>query len=872
MGPHGFPLDSVPIGIALSQGGVYLQVNAAFLSLFGHETSSEVLGGSLLDHIAPGQREFLRKRNEERERTGSGPVEYETMGLRRDGTAFPMQVHVSSVPLALGIGTLAFLTDISGRKAVEARLLESEEKFRAYVEQSIDVIFTLDAQGTFAFVSPAWERHFGFSASEVLGRPFAPFVHPEDAGPCQHHLLRVLSTGRAETSPPYRVRHADGSWRRFVANGSAMASPGGAPVYLGVAHDITEVHAAQELLQRERKNAERYLDVAQVILVAFDDQAHITLLNRKGHAVLGYEEGELMGQDWFRVCLPPEEYEPVREVYRRMLAGEIASLEYNENPILRKDGERRIVAWHNAVVRDEAGRITGIISSGEDITERKQAETLLRENEEQLRVIFSASDAGIVLVSDQGVITFANQGMADLFGLTVQEVIGTTYTSHVHESELRVSDARMWRIIKGEIQSISVERRYLRADGTTFWGHLSGRRLEHPDGSLRALVGIITDVTKRREAEEQQRLLEAELHQAQKLESLGSLAGGVAHDMNNVLGAILGLASAHIEDQAPGSPAEKAFETIIKAAERGGNMLRSLLSFARQTSSEVQALDLNLILREEVHLLERTTFAKVRLVLDLDPDLRPIRGDASALTHGFMNLCVNAVDAMDENGTLTLRTRNLDPDWIEVQVEDTGEGMAKEVLERALDPFFTTKEVGKGTGLGLSIVYRTVKAHHGEMEIRSEPGQGTRVVIRFPACEVDPSTESAGILPMAATPRSLKVLLVDDDELIQSSIGGLIELLGHQTTTAPTGEAALALIEAGLRPDLVILDMNMPGMGGAGTLPRLRTLLPLVPVLLATGRADQAAQDLVLAHPFVSMLSKPFGRKELQAHLAPYLG
>ena len=125
---------------------------------------------------------------------------------------------------------------------------------------------------------------------------------------------------------------------------------------------------------------------------------------------------------------------------------------------------------------------------------------------------------------------------------------------------------------------------------------------------------------------------------------------------------------------------------------------------------------------------------------------------------------------------------------------------------------------------------------------------------------------------MAATPRSLKVLLVDDDELIQSSIGGLIELLGHQTTTAPTGEAALALIEAGLRPDLVILDMNMPGMGGAGTLPRLRTLLPLVPVLLATGRADQAAQDLVLAHPFVSMLSKPFGRKELQAQLAPYLG
>jgi CheY-like chemotaxis protein len=343
--------------------------------------------------------------------------------------------------------------------------------------------------------------------------------------------------------------------------------------------------------------------------------------------------------------------------------------------------------------------------------------------------------------------------------------------------------------------------------------------------------------------------------------------------MNNVLGAILGLASVHIEAQPPGSPTHRAFGTIIKAAERGGNMLKSLLSFARQNSSDLLALDLNAILREEVHLLERTTFAKVRLVLDLAPDLQPMRGDASALTHGFMNLCLNAVDAMAENGTLTLRTRNLGPDWIEVQVEDTGQGMAKEVLERALDPFFTTKEVGKGTGLGLSIVYRTVKAHRGEMEIHSEPGRGTCVRIRFPACEAGPGTwdppEGSKTGPALV---ALKVLLVDDDELIQNSTQAILELLGHQATPARSGEEALALIQAGLRPDLVILDMNMPGLGGAGTLPPLRALMPRVPVLLATGRADQAAQDLVQAHPFVSMLSKPFGRKELQTYMAPYVG
>ena len=508
-----------------------------------------------------------------------------------------------------------------------------------------------------------------------------------------------------------------------------------------------------------------------------------------------------------------------------------------------------------------------------DITEEHAAQVALRESEQQLHVMFEASEAGIILVSPQGQIQFANRRMAELLGMTVLDLIGTQYTDHLHESEKRVGDARMRQIISGEVQSVSHDRRYLRPDGTDFWGHLSGRRLENPDGTLRALVGVITDITDRRLAEEQQRLLQAELHQAQKMESLGSLAGGVAHDMNNVLGAILGLASAHIEAQPPGSPTQKAFGTIIKAAVRGGNMVKSLLSFARQTSSDLRALDLNTILREEVHLLERTTLAKVRLVLDLAPDLRPIRGDASALTHGFMNLCMNAVDAMTEHGTLTLRTRNHGLDWIEVQVEDTGQGMAKEVLERALDPFFTTKEVGKGTGLGLSIVYRTVKAHQGEMEIHSEPGRGTCVRIRFPACEAGPG---AGNLPRASeagpTLASLKVLLVDDDELIQSSVQAILELLGHQATPALSGEEALALINRGLRPDLVILDMNMPGLGGAQTLPLLRALMPRVPVLLATGRADQVAQNLVQAHPFVSMLPKPFGRRELQASLANYVG
>jgi len=375
-------------------------------------------------------------------------------------------------------------------------------------------------------------------------------------------------------------------------------------------------------------------------------------------------------------------------------------------------------------------------------------------------------------------------------------------------------------------------------------------------------------ILERKHAEEQQRQLQVQLLQAQKMESLGILAGGVAHDMNNVLGAILGLASANLETQPEGSATHRAFDTIARAAQRGGAMVRSLLSFARQSPAEVQELDLNALLREEVHLLERTTLAKVQLALNLASDLKPMQGDAGALTHVLMNLCVNAVDAMPDGGSLTLRTRNLEGGKIELQVEDTGTGMSPSVLSKAMDPFFTTKGVGKGTGLGLSMVYSTVKAHQGELELQSEPGRGTRVILRFPACVPAPTVDAPPpVATSAEVLTGLRVLLVDDDDLIQSSLLALLEALGHEAHGVSSGEAALAKFETGFRPDVVILDMNMPGIGGAGTLPKLRALDAEVPVLLATGRADQTALDLVEAHPRVTLLAKPFSMTELKHHL-----
>ncbi|HLO67072.1 MAG TPA: ATP-binding protein [Holophaga sp.] len=391
-------------------------------------------------------------------------------------------------------------------------------------------------------------------------------------------------------------------------------------------------------------------------------------------------------------------------------------------------------------------------------------------------------------------------------------------------------------------------------------------RVADLDGEPCLLV-LSQDLTASIEAERDRERLEAELLHAQKLESLGLLAGGVAHDMNNVLAAIVSVASTLREARSADPALARPLDTVLEAAERGRRLVRTLNAFGRKGLEAPRPVDLNALVRSQAEILRGTTFSRVEVVEDLDPDLGHVTGEAASLGAALMNLCVNALDAMPAGGTLTLATRGLPGGGAELTVADTGQGMSPEVLRRAMEPFFTTKPAGKGTGLGLAGVYGTLKAHGGAVEIRSREGEGTRVALTFPAGGPGTVPDEA---PAAqdGTPAGLRILLVDDDPIILDTVPPMLAQLGHGCSAASGGREALALVDGGYAPDLVLLDNNMPGMSGVETLAALRERRPHLPVVVATGYVEEALVAAVQGDPLAWILEKPFTLADLRARIA----
>jgi len=490
----------------------------------------------------------------------------------------------------------------------------------------------------------------------------------------------------------------------------------------------------------------------------------------------------------------------------------------------------------------------------------EQTHQALAREEERFARVFQLSPEPIAISRRaDGCIQDVNGAWTQTFGWSRAESLGRPLRAMglLSDGDGGADQARMEAELSATGGLVPRALELCRRDGTRLPALVSARLLDLAGEAC--LLITAQDLTANREAERERRRLETELLHAQKLESIGSLAGGVAHDMNNILVGILGLTSM-LQHQYTQDPAlAKALASIRRAGDRGRKLVRSLTDFARKGLDDAQPVDLNELVAAELDLLRSTTLNKLDLVEDLAPDLPRVLGEPAALTNAIMNLCVNAMDAMPAGGVLCLQSRATPAGEVEVLVTDTGRGMAPEVLARAMEPFFTTKPPGKGTGLGLPGVYGTMKAHGGSVQITSEEGRGTRVVLRFPRYAPDEATplQLAAAAP-AGPAEALFILVVDDDPVIQETLPSLLGFLGHRCRLAVGGQEALDLLAGGLKVDLVILDHNMPGLSGADTLVRLREVLPHLPVLLSTGFLEPGVEDLTHRFPGVALLYKPY--------------
>jgi PAS domain S-box-containing protein len=804
-------------------------------------------------------------------------IENTIMGILSQDQAAATWISINTTPLFLPgqerpFQVCATFVDITQRKQAEGRLKRTLEHLQLGHQAAKAGAWEWDLKtGENQWLDTLWEL-YGLEPGQVTPsyEAWVKLLHPADRSAAQAYLKEGVAKG-ADLDFEWRVVHPSGEVRWLLSRGRPLRDAEGRVVrYLGIVVDITERKQAEARARASRAQLDAALESMTDAVFISDTQGRFIEFNEAFATFHRFPNKAACSRtftdypDLLETYGPDGRPRPLDQwVTLRALRGEAGTnLEYT---LRRKDtGETWVGSFSFGPIRDPEGHIVGAVVTARDITASKAAEQSLKESEERFRTVFEASPDAVLIREMDGRFLEANAVALKRYGYTREEFLRMKPEDLVPSS---LRDQIPLRVAECLTSGLPFEWVHEAKDGRLIPVELQLSRF-----SLRGkpcILACARDISERKAAEEDHAKLQAELQHAQKLESLGILAGGVAHDMNNVLGAILAMATVHQRKAAEDSALHRDMGTIIQACQRGGSLAKGLLGFARKNLSEECEVDLNTVVREGISLLSQTTFQHVQLVTDLDELACYVKGDPASLSHALMNLCVNAVDAMPEPGTLLIRTRREGATAV-LEVADTGLGMPREVLEKAMDPFFTTKPQGKGTGLGLPIVYGTVKAHHGRIDIKSEPGQGTTVRIELPSHE-------GAVLPVAAVPEPLpkpdqpllNLLLVDDDELIQMAIQSLLEILGHRVTTVSSGEEALARLEAGLHPDLIILDMNMPGLGGAGTLPEIRRLLSEVPVLLATGRSNQGAEDLVASHPGVTLLAKPFTLEELRRQLDP---
>jgi PAS domain S-box-containing protein len=740
-------------------------------------------------------------------------------------------------------------------------------------------IYMLDLEGRVVTWNRGAERLKGYSLPEIEGQSFERFFTLEDRrGGLPRRLLEEARTeGRVE-SEGWRLRK-DGSRFWALATLHTVRDETGALIgFAKITRDMTAQREAQLALADSEQQFRLLVDgVIDYAIYMIDVNGVIINWNKGAERIKGYRANEVIGRHFgmFYSAQDRQAGAPARALTTALEQGRCES----EGWRVRKDGAR---FWASAVIdpiHDDAGRHIGYAKITRDISQRRAAEQALAESERQFRLLVSGVvDYALYMLDPNGIVNSWNTGAEHIKGYGAEEVLGQHFSRFYTEAD-RAAGAPMRALqTAAETGRYEAEGWRVRKDGSLLWASVVLDAIHDETGQLVGYAKITRDITDKRNAQLELQRAHDQLAQAQKMEALGQLTGGVAHDFNNLLMVVSGQAQLLRGQLADDPKALRALDAIETSARRGEDLTRHLLSFARRQRLQPVSVDLNDRILGLKELLSASLPASVQMVVDLPRKLWPVEADLSELELALLNLTVNARDAMPNGGVLTLGAENvtlkggqgpleLAGEFVALSIGDTGMGIPTDILPRVFDPFFTTKEVSKGTGLGLSQVYGFAQQSGGRVTVASELGHGATFTLYLPKARSAPKATTAEVA--VETVSGARILLVEDNPEVAEVAASMLEQLGHKVRLATNARGAIAAVEADETFDLVLSDIVMAGeLDGVGLARQLRTLAPELPVLLATGYS-QAAERIGDEFP---ILRKPYNIKDLGQAVTAALG
>ena len=757
------------------------------------------------------------------------------------------------------IGSIVVNQDITEQQIFKQALWENQRLFQKIADATPEILYLYDLiSDQNIYVNQQITEILGYSPTEIqqIEGLMQKLVHPEDLSKLREsfkHLAEARDGEVAESE--YRMQCANGEWCWLISRDVVFSrTPEGLPhQILGTATDITKRKQAEVEL-REMSAA---LANAVEGISYLDANGYYRAVNKAYANACGYEPEEMLGMFWQKTVYP-EDLTKLENAYQEMLSKGKVEVEARG---IRKDGSHFYKHVVMVAAYNKEKQFIGHHCFMKDITERMQSEQKIRE---QAALLDIATDA-IFVKNINNKILFWSQGAERLYGWTAAEAIGKDANDFLYKNPIDHSQIQQTLLTKGKWQG---ELRKVTKNGQEIIVESRWTLVYDEAGKPKSILVVNTDITEKKQ-------LEAQFLRAQRMESLGTLASGIAHDLNNILAPIL-MAVQLLELQLKDERSKRLLPILKNNAKRGAELVKQVLSFGRGIQGDRTIIQVRHLVAEIRHIAKETFPKSLELYIDLSAELWTVLGDATQLHQVLMNLCVNARDAMPNGGTLSICAENIWIDenyaklnidakvgsYIVVTIADTGIGIPPEIIDRIFEPFFTTKELGKGTGLGLSTVLGIVKSHGGFINVYSELGKGTEFKVYLPALDAQENQQ----IEETHIPKGSGelILVVDDESAIRDITITSLETHGYKVISACDGQEAIATYKQNqAKISLVLLDMMMPNMDGTNAINELQKINSHVKIIAMSGLTTNAVNAEAASKQVKGFLSKPFTTGEL---------